>query len=153
MEIPQAHGRPSYDSEKEIWRTLCAYCEAIDTGDLDGVARLWEHGTWPFAAEAGAQAVGRWLDEHVILYDGETHTKHQLTNVVIDVDDEAGTASFTSYASIWQALPDFPLQPIIYTRFNGTFERIGGRIGGRWWWRTLEVMPDLVGDTSRHVRP
>ncbi|NIJ10860.1 hypothetical protein FHU38_001204 [Saccharomonospora amisosensis] len=148
IEVPQAHGKPSYDSEEEIWRTLCAYCEAIDTADFEGVARLWEHGTWPFADESGSEPARRWLADHVILYDGRPHTKHQLTNAVIDVDDEAGTASFTSYASIWQALPDFPLQPIIYARFNGTFERVDGR----WWWRTLELIPDLVGDTSRHVR-
>lgn len=148
IEIPQLHGKPSYDSEKEIWRTLCAYCEAIDAADFEGVARLWKHGTWPFAGEPGPEPIRRWLADHVILYDGKPHTKHQLTNVVIDVDDEAGTASFASYASIWQALPDFPLQPIIYARFNGTFERVDGR----WWWKTLELIPDLVGDTSRHVR-
>lgn len=148
IDIPQLHGKPSYHSEKEIWRTLCAYCQAIDRADFDGVARLWEHGTWPFADESGPEPVRRWLADNVILHDGRPHTTHQLTNAVIDVDDEAGTASFTSYASIWQALPDFPLQPIIYARFNGTFELIDGR----WWWKTLELMPELVGDTSRHVR-
>lgn len=116
IEMPQVHGQPSYDSEKEIWRTLCAYCEAIDTADLDGVARLWKHGTWPFAGEPGSEPVRRWLDDHVIPYGGQTHTKHQLTNGVIDVDDAAGTASFASYISIWQALPDFPLQPCAFQR-------------------------------------
>lgn len=147
--IPQSHGQPSYASEKEIWRTLCTYCEALDAGDLDGVARLWKHGTWPFAGrEPGSEVVRRWLDDHVILYDGQTHTMHQLTNVVIDVDEEAGSATFRTYASIWQALEGFPLQPIIYAHFNGTFERLDGR----WWWKTLELVPGLVGDTSRHVR-
>ncbi|PRX43858.1 SnoaL-like protein [Prauserella shujinwangii] len=148
IDVPQVHGRPSYASEKQIWRTLCAYCDAIDNGDLDAVARLWEHGTWPFAEAPGPEPARRWFEDHVIRYDGKTHTKHQLSNVVIDVDDDAGTAVFSSYASIWQALPDFPLQPIIYTRFNGTFERVDGR----WWWKTAEVLPDLLGDTSRHVR-
>jgi hypothetical protein len=148
IEIPQTHGQPSYASEKEIWRTLCAYCERIDAGDLDGVARLWKHGKWPFADEPGSESMRRWLEERVILYDGQTHTKHQLTNAVIDVDDETGTATFTCYASIWQALADFTLQPLIHARFNGTFERLDGQ----WWWKTLEMMPDLVADTSRHVR-
>lgn len=148
IEIPQVHGRPSYASEKEIWRTLCAYCEGIDTADFDAVARLWKHGRWPFADEPGSEPMRRWLDDHVILYDGKTHTKHQLTNTVIDVDDEAGTATFTSYASIWQALPNFPLQALIYATFNGTFERLDGR----WWWKTMQMVPDLINDTSWHVR-
>ena len=149
IDIPQTHGRPNYAAEKEIWRTLCAYCEAIDNADFDRVASLWKHGRWPFADGPGSEPMRRWLEERVILYDGKTYTKHQMTNVVIDVDEDAGTAFFTIYSSIWQALPGTKPELIIYTRLNGTFERVDGR----WWWKDLELLPDLVGDTSRHVRP
>ncbi|GAB3408795.1 hypothetical protein [Flindersiella endophytica] len=29
-----------------------------------------------------------WLDDDVILYDGQTHTKHLLTNAVINAEDK-----------------------------------------------------------------
>ena len=54
---------------------------------------------------------------------GTPHTKHLVTNLVIDVDDVAGTASARSYFTVLQSLPDFPLQPIIAGRYRDDFER------------------------------
>jgi hypothetical protein len=52
------------------------------------------------------------------------------TNVVVDVDESAGTAEATAYVTIFQALPDFPLQPIFSGRYQDRFTRIDGS----WWW-------------------
>lgn len=139
---------PSHAAEREIYRILCAYCEGIDTGDFDAVARIWEHGRWFFADGPGSEPVRRWLEENLIVYDGIPRTKHQLSNVVIDVDDESGTAFVRCCVSVHQAAPDFPLQPIFVGRMNAEFVRLNDR----WWWRSQEVLPDLIGDLSRHSR-
>ena len=138
----------SYETHREIERVLHRYCMAVDTGDLDTFAGLFEHGQWAFVSEPGSQPILDWLSEHIHFYDGQTHTKHQITNLVIDADEDAGVASFSCYISLWQAVPGFPVQPIFYGRFNGTFERIDGT----WWWKTHEVIQDLAGDMSRHVK-
>jgi hypothetical protein len=138
----------SYETHRAIERTLYRYCTAIDTGDRETFAALFERGQWAFVSEPGSQPVLDWLEENIIFYDGQTHTKHQITNLVVDADEETGRATFQSYISLWQSVPGFSVQPIFYGRFNGTFERLDGA----WWWKTHEVIQDLAGDMSRHVK-
>ena len=135
------------DSVKQITDMMFRYAELFDTGGFDEFAALFEHGKW-HKAEAGAAAARAWIDENVQLYDGLTRTKHVTTNVVVDVDETAGTAEATAYVTIFQALPDFPLQPI----FAGRYQDRLTRIDGRWWWVQRSVVGDLYGDISRHVK-
>jgi hypothetical protein len=101
--------------------------------------------------EAGAR--GR--DQALAMYtvstrryeDGTPHTKHVTSNVLIDVDEAAGTASARSYFTVFQALPDFPLQPIIAGRYHDRFERVAGR----WRFSERKMIPELFGDLSRHL--
>jgi len=135
------------DSVKQITDMMFRYAEFFDTGRFDEFAALFEHGKW-HKAEAGATAARAWIDDNVQLYDGLTRTKHVTTNVVVDVDEIAGTAEATAYVTIFQALPDFPLQPI----FAGRYQDRLTRIDGRWWWVQRSVVGDLYGDISRHVK-
>jgi len=135
------------DSVKQITDLMFRYAELFDTGRFDEFAALFEHGKW-HKAEAGATAARAWIDDNVQLYDGLTRTKHVTTNVVVDVDEIAGTAEATAYVTIFQALPDFPLQPI----FAGRYQDRLTRIDGRWWWVQRSVVGDLYGDISRHVK-
>jgi hypothetical protein len=114
-------------AEREIFQILCAYCEGIDTGDFAAVARMWEHGQWVFADGPGPEPVLRWLEDNLIVYDGIPRTKHQLSNVMIEVDEEAGAAFVKCYVSVHQAAPDFPLRTIFAGRITGMFERLDGR--------------------------
>jgi hypothetical protein len=89
------------------------------------------------------------LRDSVVLYeDGTPRTKHLVTNIIVEVDEEAGTAAARSYVTALQALPDLPLQPIVSGRYHDRFERRDGR------WRFVErrVHIDLVGDVSCHLR-
>jgi 3-phenylpropionate/cinnamic acid dioxygenase small subunit len=131
---------------QRITDRLYRYCELFDTGDFDAFADQFEHGRW-FWLEPGRDALRRWIDEHVFLYDGLPRTKHVTSNVVVDVDEEAGTATAVSYVAIFQALPDFPLQPIFMGRYRDRFERVEGE----WLWRERASVPDLQGDTSHHT--
>jgi len=135
------------DSVKQISDLMFRYAELFDTGRFDEFAALFEHGKW-HKAESGAAAARQWITDHVQLYDGQTRTKHVTTNVIVDVDEEAGTATASAYVTIFQALPDFPLQPI----FSGRYSDRLTRIDGTWYWTERRVINDLYGDISRHVR-
>ncbi len=98
---------------------------------------------------SGGDAIEKMLRDNLITYeDGTPRTKHVTTNVIIEVDEDAGTAVSRSYFTVLQALPDLALQPIAGGRYHDRFERRGG------WWRFVErhVHTDLLGDVSRHLR-
>ncbi len=135
------------DSVQVLTAMVHRYCELFDTGDFDAFASQFQHGVW-YKAAPGAESVLAFLDEHVLLYGGLPCTKHVTTNLVVDVDDDDQTATASSYVTVFQALPDFPLQPIFTGRYKDRFERVGGV----WRWRERQVIGDLRGDTSRHTR-
>ena len=126
------------------------YAERIDAGDLDGVAALFAHATGRVPARtepfSGTAAVRRVYDA-VILYDGSPCTRHVVTNLVVELGG-ADQAVARSYFTVFQALADFPLQPIIAGRYHDAFERVAGV------WRFADrlILSDLIGDLSRHLR-
>lgn len=135
------------DAVTEITDLMFRYAELFDTARFDEFAALFEHGTW-HKAGSGAAAARQWIDDNVQLHDGQPRTKHVTTNVTVEVDDAAGTATAHAYVTVFQALPDLPLQPIFAGRYRDRFARVDGR------WRFTEcvVIGDLYGDISRHVR-
>lgn len=138
------------DDHIAVSNLLALYPERFDSGDFEAFASLFAHGTWFMTAleGIGAEPVRRWCDENILLYDGKPRTKHVITNQWLALDTEAGTASARSYVTVFQGLPDFPIQPI----FLGTYHDRLERIDGQWWFRDRTVMPDLMGDLSRHMR-
>jgi 3-phenylpropionate/cinnamic acid dioxygenase small subunit len=140
------------DDATAITALIHAYAELLDAGDLDGVAALFEDATWgsPGRGEPlrGAAQVRRGYDGVILHEDGTPATKHVISNVTIDVDEANGTATARSYFTVLQALPDFPLQPIIAGRYHDRF----GRVEGRWRFTERVIVPDLLGDLSRHLR-
>ena len=83
-----------------------------------------------------------------LLYpDGTPGTKHVTTNLILDIDEEAGTAAARTYWTVLQAVPGLPLQPILAGRYHDRFVRVDQV------WRFAErrYLIDLVGDVSRHM--
>ncbi len=137
------------DDAERIRALLHVYGERLDAGDLDGVAALFADATWRSSGRAdpirGAAAVRRVYDD-VILYDGIPRTQHLIaTETVVCSGDRASTrCTFT----VFQALPDFPLQPILAGRYHDEL----ARIDGEWRFTDRLIVPELVGDLSRHMR-
>ena len=136
---------------EDITALVMRYAERLDAGDLDGVAALFAHATWRSPARTeplrgGARCVRRAYDG-VLLYDGVPATRHVVTNLVVGPDGPE-RAHAHSYFTVFQARPDFPLQAIICGRYHDAFERAGGA------WRFADrlILPDLIGDLSRHLR-
>jgi len=129
------------------------YAERVDLGDFAGVAQLFAHAKYKGGGPDdpgvdGAAPVREILETMVRRYDdGTPRTKHVTTNLVIDADEEAGTAKARSYYTVLQQLEGFPLQPIIAGRYHDTFARVDGD------WRLTErvIFCDLIGDISRHL--
>jgi len=143
------------DSAREIENMIYLYAERLDAGDLDGVAELFRHGRIRHAPAAsdgpcfeGRDAVRRLYAAATRLYENGTPlTRHVTTNVIVEVDDEAGTAATRSAYTVFQRTERLPLQPIISGRYHDTFQRIDGR----WWFDTRVMFVDLVGDLSQHL--
>ncbi len=137
------------NAQLEIMNLLARYCEDFDAGDSEAFSQHFAHGTWfPTAAEGtGAAPVKRWCEDNILLYDGLPHTKHVTNNPWIDLS-EARTAQVRSYVTIWQGLPDFPLQAIFSGRYH---DRLALR-DGRWHFVERWALPDIIGDMSRHMK-
>lgn len=139
------------DSARAIENLVYAYAERIDAGDLAGVAELFSHGrirAGPGMVFEGAEQVRSLYDGATRLYDdGTPRTRHVTTNVAVEVDDAAGTASSRAYYTVFQQTDELPLQAIIAGRYHDTFRRVDGR----WWFDTREMFVDLTGDLSHHL--
>lgn len=134
--------------EQEILGLLAEYCDSVDRGDLDGFAGLFAEGEWGIAGDlaAGAAAVRAVLD-NVIIYEGTPNTRHLMSNVQIAVAENGESATARCCITVMQCVPgDFPLQAI----FIGTYHDKLRKRDGRWQFVERVIVPDLVGDMSRH---
>lgn len=134
--------------EQEILGLLAEYCDSVDRGDLDGFAGLFAEGEWGIAGDlaSGAAAVRAVLD-NVMIYDGTPNTRHLMSNVQIAVAENGESATARCCITVMQCVPgDFPLQAI----FIGTYHDKLRKRDGRWQFVERVIVPDLVGDMSRH---
>ena len=145
------------DSARCIENLIYTYAERIDNGDLDGVAALFTHGRICAVENAPPEATFEGRDGTRQMYEmatriypdtGTPKTKHITTNVNIEVDEEAGTASARSYFTVTQATDDLPLQIIVTGHYHDTFQRVEPT----WWFDTRIMFIDQVGDLSHHLK-
>jgi len=144
------------DGAREIENLVYTYAERLDAGDLDGVAALFAHGRIcgmedgpPETVFVGVSRVRQMYEMATRLYeDGTPKTKHFTTNVRLQVDDAAGTATGSAYYCVTQSTPDLPLQIIVTGHYRDTFHRIDGA----WWFDTRTMFVDQIGDTSHHLK-
>jgi 3-phenylpropionate/cinnamic acid dioxygenase small subunit len=140
------------DAARAIEKLIFTYAELIDHGDIAGLADLLSAAT---IGVDGAAAGLRGREQIIDLFrstvrlhdDGTPKTKHVTTNVQLDVDDGAGTATARSYFTVFQAATGLPLQPIVAGRYRDRFECRDGS----WVFVERRFTTDLVGDVSRHL--
>jgi len=136
-------------SEVAIANLVYRYAECIDAGDLEGAVALFAAARIKTpVGEIGHQELLAMWRQGIILYDGVPRTKHVITNPIIEVDEQAGTASCRSTYTVLQQAADAPLQPVICGRYHDRFARAPD---GRWRfiYRDYSLM-DLIGDMRRH---
>lgn len=140
-------------AETQITNLLYRYAECIDSGDLEGAAALFEHarirvGDPGHDTIGSARLLSIWKSLIVLHADGTPRTKHVTTNPIIEIDEDAGTASCRSYYTVLQQTDELPLQTIVAGRYHDRFERVDGQ--WRFSYRDLTLI-DMVGDVSRHL--
>lgn len=139
------------DARHQIERLLVAYVSRIDAGDLAGVGALFAHAEiWDTSGGIvrGSRAVEDRLREWVRIYpDGTPRTRHLLSNVLIDADESAGTATASSSVLVLQAVEgELALQPLFVGGYDDDFECADGT----WRFTRRRRRADLVGDLSQH---
>jgi 3-phenylpropionate/cinnamic acid dioxygenase small subunit len=142
-------------AEAQIANLLHRYAECIDTGDLEGAAALFQHarirvgGPDPDHDTVDAnRLLGIWKMLIIRYPDGTPRTKHVVTNPIIEVDEDAGTANCRSYYTVLQQTEELALQTIVTGRYHDLFECVEGR--WRFSYRDLTLI-DMVGDVSHHL--
>ena len=140
------------DAAVQIQNLVHRYAELIDLGDFDGLGHLLDGAEVGSADSPGSltghDAVEAMFTSTTRRYpDGTPGTKHVTTNLILDVDEEAGTASARSYFTVLQAVPGLPLQPIVAGRYRDRFER--DETG--WYFSERLFRVELVGDVSHHM--
>ncbi len=143
------------DSATEITNLVYRYAELIDAGDLAGVGELFAHGRIcgvengpPDSVFAGAAGVRQMYEKVVRIYDdGTPKTKHNTSNVQLEIDEAGGTARSRSYYCVTQATPELPLQVIVTGHYKDTFHRLDGV----WRFDSRTMFIDQVGDVSQHL--
>ena len=141
------------DARTAIEHIVYGYAERVDLGDFAGVAELFANAVYKGGGPddpgvEGSAPVQQILETMVKRFDdGTPRTKHVTTNLIIDADEDAGTAAARSYYTVFQQVDDTPLQPIIAGRYHDRFVRADGA------WRLTErvIFCDLIGDLSRHL--
>jgi hypothetical protein len=143
--------------EVAVANLVHSYAERIDLGDFDGLADLLADATitsegTDLDIRGRAAVLALYIDGTRRYEDtGTPKTKHVTTNLIIEVDDSAGTATCRSYFTVLQAVRDsLPLQPIIAGRYHDRFVRNGDGAGG-WRFDARHMIVDLVGDLSQHL--
>jgi 3-phenylpropionate/cinnamic acid dioxygenase small subunit len=141
----------SMPSHRVIENLIATYAELVDDGDFAGVGALFDNGTFVGSSGpvTGPEAVTEMLMSQILLYpDGTPRTRHVTTNIIVDVNEEAGTAQARSSVTVLQATPQLPLQPIICGRYEDRFRRGDNR----WQFAERRATFQLIGNVRGHLR-
>ncbi len=147
-------GAGTWESHHAITTLMFRYAECVDTADFDGLSTLFAHGRMRSTSAAESHegmtgdAIGRfYAATNRVHEDGTLRTRHLSTNVQIDIDEAADSATARSYYVVLQQTNKLPFQPIVGGRYDDRFERIDGA------WRFAErcVHVDQLGNVSEHL--
>jgi len=136
-----------------ITELVYSYAERVDGGDFEGVGDLFADGEITYEGSddvvRGRRAVVDRYRATTRVYPetGTPRTKHVTTNLMIEVNEAAGTASARSYFTVLQATPALALQPIIAGRYHDSFVLVDGR----WFFRRRHIICDLFGELGEHL--
>jgi hypothetical protein len=125
----------SLSSERAIENLISSYAFRNDDADIVGIGELFADAvcTLDGVTARGRQEVET-LARNIIDVgaDGRSTTSHEITNIMIEVDEVGGTAIGRAYWTLYQAVSGTPRQPVLAGRYLDRFERRNGQ------WRFAE---------------
>ncbi|HET9728720.1 MAG TPA: nuclear transport factor 2 family protein [Acidimicrobiia bacterium] len=142
----------TWESHHAITALLYRYAEYIDAADFDAIGSLFADGKLTNAGsddvmEGGDAIAALYRRTNRVHHDGTLRTRHLTTNVLIDIDEETGTARARSAFVVLQQTPKLPLQPIATGRYEDDFVRTKGA----WCFSRRHIIVDHVGDVHEHL--
>ena len=142
------------DTRHEISKLIFTCDQRNDDADFDGVGELFAHASIGVEGMgedvcAGAAATAHQFRSTTLAYEqGGARTHHLSTNLIIEVDEDAATATCQSHYVMYQATDTLPLQPINAGRNFDEFERVDGA----WRWKRRFIKVLLMGNMTNHLR-
>jgi hypothetical protein len=143
------------DAHRVIEQKIYRMGYALEDGDFDLVGDLLRHAT--FGADMIGRRVFRGRDEIKgqyertnIVYPGKGRaTREMYTNVVIDIDLDAGTATSTTMYTVAQQIPDSgePFALLV----AGRYEDEWAEIDDEWHWTDRFIVVQFKNDLNRHM--
>jgi len=145
-----------FEDYLQIRNLMNRYAHFADQARIDDLAQLFEHadvylpGNVVFRSDPKGFAAN--LKQWARKYEdtGTMRTRHLTTNLILE-DDGPDAAKSQAYVVVFQAAPDFPLQPVIAGTYLDRFEKVNGT------WRFTERREEgrnfeLLGDLSHHLK-
>lgn len=136
-----------------IERLIYQYAAFIDAGDFDAIGGLFASASLVYLPMGhpitGRNKIASHFREHIIVYPetGTPCTMHQVTNVIIDIDEDGQCATANSMYNVWQCLPDEAPLLLSMGKYADRFVRSDGV----WQFSERRVSPVYFGDLSRHL--
>jgi hypothetical protein len=119
----------SLSSERAIENLVSSYAFLNDDADIAGLGELFADAvcTLDGITARGRQEVET-LARNIIVVgpDGRSTTAHEITNVMLEIDEAAGTALGRAYWTLYQSLPGMPRRPVLSGRYLDRFQRRDG---------------------------
>jgi 3-phenylpropionate/cinnamic acid dioxygenase small subunit len=145
-------GAGTWESHHAITRLMYEYADCVDRADFDGIGRIFAAGriTQPGVPGGieGAEAVASlYRGTNRVHPDGTLRTRHLTTNVIVDIDEPADTATASSSFVVFQDTPNVRLQPIVTGRYRDRFRRVADV----WRFEEREMRVEHIGDVSEHL--
>jgi hypothetical protein len=145
------------DAHRQIEQKIYRMGYALEDGDFELVGELLRHATF------GADRIGRRVfegsqqirDQYArtnITYPGHGRaTREMYTNVLIDIDLDAGTARSTTAYTVAQQIPDdaSPFALLV----AGRYEDEWSLIEDEWHWTDRYVVVQFKNDLDAHMAP
>ncbi|KAB0498052.1 nuclear transport factor 2 family protein [Pseudomonas moorei] len=135
-----------------ISNLLYRYAECLDAGQLIEAAELFCHARIKVQGQSDyldhTALLGIWQQRIRIYPCGTPRTRHIISNPIIDIDEDAGTATIRSCYTVLQATATLPLQSIATGRYIDEFERVDGV--WRFSFRDYSHL-EMIGDLSEHL--
>ena len=135
-----------------IHNLICKYARLVDDGDFDGVGELFSAGKLVFLDDtnptevSGSKNITSLYETTTRCYeDGTPKTHHVTSNIELQITGD--TALGNSYFTVFQQLPDFPLQAIIAGYYHDEFTKENTE----WSFTSRSIKVTLVGDISHHL--
>jgi 3-phenylpropionate/cinnamic acid dioxygenase small subunit len=143
----------SADAIEAIRRLLHRYAECVDAADFAALGALFAAGEIRArglpAPLRGADAVAAFYARANRVHDdGTLRTKHVVSNEIVEIDAGGASARARSLFVVYQATARLPLQAIAAGRYHDRF----ARDAAGWHFADREILLDLVGDLSEHLR-